>query len=475
MNKSLTTRLFCAFFATLIPLIVTAQGVQSPDEPAALARSFWTLSIQDADTGRELVGIRSHHLATPASTIKLVSTATLWSQVGGGKRIPTEIYADGPIAEGQLSGNLYVVGHGDPSIGSRYFWNSDQDRFFKEVAKALKAKGIRKITGDIIALSPESYFQANNPRWIAYDMGNAYAPGVWSLNAYDNSYSLHFSDQGRNYSVEPEVPQLKLCKAYDITSTRSRDSLYISAFANPDGSYPITGVYPEGVSKLRVRGAIPNPPLFVAHRLRSIMASDGISTQGSAQVVKQLPAGSTLLYTFQSPLMRELISTTLVYSHNLFAEGLLSQLTFGKSGRPGHNATQTAVQEVYRYWQGRGLDTRELEMMDGSGLSPENRVSAYFLASMLGKVHRADPTGSYMQLLPRAGLDGTLTIFLKGTPLQGKARLKSGTLRNVVCYAGYVQQGGKTYTVALMVNNFYGKASTVRKGMEQVLLQAFGY
>lgn len=72
-------------------------------------------------------------------------------------------------------------------------------------------------------------------------------------------------------------------------------------------------------------------------------------------------------------------------------------------------------------------------------------------------------------------MEGTLVQFLKGTPLQGKARLKSGTLRNVVCYAGYVEVGGKTYTVALMVNNFYGKASTVRKAMEEVLLEAFGY
>lgn len=474
-NKSLAIKFILILCLVFPPLIGWTQTIQEPAEPSGLARSFWSLSIQDADSGAELVAVRSHHLTTPASTMKLVSAATLWSQVGGGKRIPTEIYTDGLIEAGELRGNLYIVGHGDPSIGSRYFWNSDPDRFFKEVAKELKAQGIKGISGNLIALSPESDFQANNPRWLAYDMGNAYAPGVWSLNAYDNSYSIHFADYGKSYRVEPEVPQLKLHKAYDITASRSRDSLYISPFANPDGSYSITGAYPERVQKLRVRGAIPHPPLFVAHRLRSLLVSEGIAVEGEAKVVSSLPAQSQLLYTFHSPHLRELISTTLVYSHNLFAEGLLRQLTFGKSGLPGHNATQTAIQEVYRYWQGRGMDTTELEMRDGSGLSPENRVSAYFLATMLGKVHRADPSGSFMRLLPRAGLDGTLTIFLKGTPLQGKAYLKSGTLRNVICYAGYVQLGGKTYTVALMVNNYYGKASTIRKAMEQLLLQSFGY
>lgn len=181
-----------------------------------------------------------------------------------------------------------------------------------------------------------------------------------------------------------------------------------------------------------------------------------------------------LLYTFESPSIRELMEITLVYSHNLFAEGMLRQLAIGKTPLPGHNPTQTAIEEVKSYWKGRGLDTDELEMVDGSGLSTQDRVTTHFLAAMLGKVYRADKSGVYMRLLPRAGMDGTLTIFLKNTPLQGKARLKSGTLRNVVCYAGYVELGGKTYTVALMVNNFYGSASTIRKAMEQVLLESFG-
>ncbi|WP_298632110.1 D-alanyl-D-alanine carboxypeptidase/D-alanyl-D-alanine-endopeptidase [uncultured Porphyromonas sp.] len=453
----------------------SAQRVKVPSEPAALSQSFWTLSIQDAESGQELVGIRSHHLATPASTMKLISTATLWSQKGGGLRIPTEIHTTGTIAQGKLEGDLYIVGHGDPSIGSRYFWNSDQDRFFKEVASALKAKGITQIKGNIIALSPESDFQAVNPRWIAYDMGNAYAPGLWSLNAYDNSYALHFSHYGKSYEVSPAVPELKLQKAYQITSSRSRDSLYISPFPHPDGSYDITGAYPERIEKLRVRAALPNPPLFVADRLRQVCQGAGIEVAGEARVVRHLPPETQLLFTYQSAPLRTLIQITLHYSHNLFAEGLLRQLTWDKAPRPGHNATQTAIEEVHRYWSSRGINTRELEMMDGSGLSPENRVSAYFLATMLGKIERADPSGSFRSLLPRAGMEGTLSHFLKGTPLQGKARLKSGTLRNVICYAGYVEIEGHTYTVALMVNNFYGSSSTIRRAMEDILLSAFGY
>ena len=77
-----------------------------------------------------------------------------------------------------------------------------------------RSKGVTQINGNIIALSPSSDFQANNPRWIAYDMGNAYAPGFWSLNAYDNSYSLHFTKHGESYYTTPTVPQLELRKVY---------------------------------------------------------------------------------------------------------------------------------------------------------------------------------------------------------------------------------------------------------------------
>ncbi|MBR8802238.1 D-alanyl-D-alanine carboxypeptidase/D-alanyl-D-alanine endopeptidase [Porphyromonas levii] len=463
--------LFCLL---LIGTSVSAQAIYTPSEPAGLERSFWSLSIQDAETGEVLVGIRDHHLMTPASTMKLVSTAALWSQKGGAGRIPTEIRTNGRLENGKVEGDIYIVGQGDPSIGSRYFWNRDQDVFFKQVAQGLKAKGITEISGDVIAIVPRSDFQANNPKWLAYDMGNAYAAGLWELNAYDNSYSIHFTENGRGFSVEPEIPELKLTKMYDITSTRGRDSIYISPFVLPDGSYPITGAYPANIAKLQVRGAMPNPPLFIAHRLRSFLNKQGVPVSGKATTAETMKGRGELLYTFESPSIRELMEITLVYSHNLFAEGMLRQLAIGKTPLPGHSPTQTAIEEVKSYWKGRGLDTDELEMVDGSGLSTQDRVTTHFLAAMLGKVYRADKSGVYMRLLPRAGMDGTLTIFLKNTPLQGKARLKSGTLRNVVCYAGYVELGGKTYTVALMVNNFYGSASTIRKAMEQVLLESFG-
>lgn len=473
--KSYTSLLvLMGLLALVSPLETGAQSVKNPSEPEAFREVFWGLSIRDAETGEELAGHNAHTLMTPASTMKLVSTGTALSSLGAAHRIKTQIFASGEIKGGTLFGNLYILGDGDFSIGSRYFWDQDPERFFNRVRSDLKNAGITRIQGDILSVSGAGDFQAVSPRWTAYDISNHYAAGCFSLNLFDNAYTVTLSRHGKSLSVKPEINGLKLKAAYGFSDSRSSDSLYISPFPDADGAYLITGVYPTKAATRTVRGAIPDPPAYFAQHLLECLTSGGIEVTGSSGKATGLPEGIPMaLVTYESPTLFDLAKITNTYSHNLFAEGFLKLLGRGRMSLPGHNLTQTSLMALYDFWTQRGLDTRELEMLDGSGLSPENRVTPAFLTAMLGKIYREDPSHTFMQVLPRAGKDGTLTIFLKNTPLEGKARLKSGTIRNVVTYAGYVTLGGKTYTVALFVNNYYGTASSIRKGMERILLEAF--
>ncbi|MDO5036652.1 MAG: D-alanyl-D-alanine carboxypeptidase/D-alanyl-D-alanine-endopeptidase [Porphyromonas sp.] len=473
MNTTMRKTLLLFIILPLAVIQNSAQTLGTPRSDSALEETFWGLSVQDATTGEELVGVRSHHLMTPASTMKVVSTATALSMLSPSTRIPTEVLTDGQISGNTLKGNLWIIGHGDPSIGSRYLWGKDQEQFFKEVVSALRTKQISTIEGDIIAYIPESDFQGLNPHWPAYDMGNHYAAGAFALNVYDNSYSIHFTDFGQNFYTDPEVPDLKLTARYGFTRERSSDSLYVSPFPLADTSYPITGVYPVNVPKLRIRASIPNPPLFFTQETMRVLEKGGISVSGAATTSWQEPSAPSTLHVYLSPTLYELARTTNIYSHNLFAESLLRLVGRDRTPLPGHNGTQTSIMALREYWAGRGLNMRELEMRDGSGLSPEDRVTPYFLAAILGKAYRGDPSHALMRTMPLAGKEGTLTIFLKNTPLEGKALLKSGSIRNVICYTGYVEHKGKVYTMALMVNNFYGRSSNVRKAMEQILLDVF--
>lgn len=465
-----------AFFVTNIR--AKAQELQTPSEPEALRKSFWGLCVQDASNGETVVDIRSHHLFTPASTLKLYSCGTLYALRQGVDRIPTYLCTAGTVSQGVLDTDLYIIGRGDPSIGSRFLYGQDKEAFFKLVHEALHKKGIHTIKGDIVAYTPASDFQGQNPRWLFYDMGNHYGAGAYALNVFDNAFEVKFTNSGASYTTVPSLPDVTIENRYTCSKRRYSDSLYLSPGLplQQQTTMVLSGLYPATRPTLTIRGALPNPPLQMSYYLKNFLQQKGIKVEGKSTFSSHLPAIATrdTLCTYLSPPLRELIRLTNTYSLNLFAESILLQLAQGEEPIGGHNATQTAIQVARKYWQSRGLQGDEAEVYDGCGLSLENKVSPYFMCTFLGKMFRKPETHDFPQLLPMAGRDGTLTIFLKKTPLEGRARLKSGSLHNVIGYAGYIRHGNKTYTVAFFVNNFYGKASGIRKAMEQVLLETFG-
>ncbi|MDO4771780.1 D-alanyl-D-alanine carboxypeptidase/D-alanyl-D-alanine-endopeptidase [Porphyromonas sp.] len=460
-----------------LSLVSQAQVVRTPAEPEAFKNIFWSLCVQDAETGERLVDIRPCHLMTPASTLKVPTTATAMEVLSPDSRLSTRICMRGKISNGVLEGDLFIIGGGDPSIGSRHLKSEDRHIFFRKAADALAAKGISVVKGDIIAYSPQSYdYQALNPRWLHYDMGNHYAAGAYLLNLFDNSYEVVFSDYGRRFVHMPTIPGLKLSGAYTYSTTRKSDSLYISMPIGDGGHRLITGVYPAAVKQLGIRGDIPNPPLFFAQYMSMYIRKRGVTHKGKCRTADTLPSTDMpLLYEHLSPTIEELARLTNIHSINLYAEALLRQTWIKKRMEEGRNPTQVALHHSLLYWQGRGLVSGEANVFDGSGLSPENKITANYLTSLLGKVYRSDSTHRFMRTLPLAGKEGTVTSFLKDTPLSGRAYLKSGSIKHVIAYAGYIQTpDGKVYAVSIMANNFTLRHAEMRKIFEGILLETFG-
>lgn len=464
------------FFLSLLPLFTTvdAQTVRTPQSlPSLLEETAWGLSVRDAETGLQVVDVQASHLFTPASTMKVISTATAYEVLGPDYRFPTEVLLAGQVTEGTLEGDLYLVGHGDPTIESGYVPKEERWAFYDEVSHALKERGITRITGTVVALSDRRDFQAVNPHWTGADMGNYYAAGHFMLNVLDNTYYLRFSDYGRQFSVTPEVPGLRLVQHYTRTSRPTADSLYISRFPLSDGTLAITGVYPRSVKSVSIRGAVPNPPLLLAHRLANRLRRDGITIAADARTTERLPEATEPLSTHLSPTLEEIIRQTNRYSINMFAEGCLRSLAEHSASLPGETGTETATRIVSSYWAGRGVKVSQLEMYDGSGLARANKVSPALMTDLLGKLWRGPSGRGYLLLLPVVGREGTLRLLLKDTRLEGMGRMKSGSIHGVTCYAGYITHGGKTYTVAVMVNNHTRRQSEVRRAIGQLLLDTF--
>lgn len=159
--------------------------------------------------------------------------------------------------------------------------------------------------------------------------------------------------------------------------------------------------------------------------------------------------------------LREVMNNTLAESLNLEAETLLHLLT--PSCR-----LDSGLLAIEDYWAARGVDMEGVKMYDGCGLSPSDRVTAHFMNSLLADMQFDD---DFRRAIPIVGREGTVRRLLRDTRLAGKGRLKSGTIKSAVTYAGYLKgSDGRTYAVSIFVNNHTCKHTDVRRGIEKVLL-----
>jgi D-alanyl-D-alanine carboxypeptidase/D-alanyl-D-alanine-endopeptidase (penicillin-binding protein 4) len=126
------------------------------------------------------------------------------------------------------------------------------------------------------------------------------------------------------------------------------------------------------------------------------------------------------------------------------------------------------------YWSRKELNTSSLWMFDGSGLAITDKVTVEFLCDLY--IYMATKSGvfdSFVESLPQPGIEGTVRNMLRGSSLQGKTRLKSGSMSRVLCYGGYVTKNDKQYALALLVNNYSGQQNIMRGAIEELLLALF--
>ncbi len=444
-----------------------------------------TLSVvvKEVSTGKATVSYESERAVIPASVLKTVSTATALDMLGEAYRYTTTLEHDGKIEAGVLTGNIYIKGSGDPSLGSSHFEEHD---FMEEWIAAIKQAGIQQISGAIVA--DESIFDVEgiSSKWLREDMGNYYAPGSYGLSVFDNQYKLKLqtnavSTRPKVIGTEPTISSLRFIN-YLKAAAVSSDSAYIfgAPFANERYLY---GVVPANRQQYILKGDIPDPALFLATYLTERLEQEGIVIGKEPTCYRiETEAGRwrtvprKVIVTTYSPTLGEIANITNHTSHNLFADALLK--TVGLQYKPQRNEVISSfgkgVQVVLNHWEKKGLDVSSLKLYDGSGVAPTDRVTADFITDMLVyMVTRSAASKSYMDSFPQAGVEGSVRSFLKGSRLQGKAFLKSGSMTGVRCFAGYIEKEGKLYAVALFSNNYTCKMSQMNKGLEQLLLQLF--
>ncbi|MDR2140084.1 MAG: D-alanyl-D-alanine carboxypeptidase/D-alanyl-D-alanine-endopeptidase [Tannerella sp.] len=454
-------------------------------EKPALKGASVSFTVREVASGRELLRYDAEREVTPASVLKTVTTASALAILGEDFRFETSLLYDGEIRDGVLNGNLYIYGTGDPTLNSSEL-HTAKDSLLDLWAAAVKRAGIRRIAGRVIA--DESIFDTEgvSMKWMREDLGNYYGQGSYGLNIFDNQYALylHTDAAGAPPSLsrcEPAMPFL-IFHNYLKAAPVLKDSCCITGFPFSNDRY-LYGVVPKRQGRIRIKGDIPEPSLFLAQYFHNCLAGKGVEIRQAPSCYRILsesgewPAAERKkLITTCSPALKEIIRITHFASQNLYADALLKTigLRYVPEAQESISSFEKGCRVIKNYWRKKGLNTASLWMYDGSGLASSNKVSARFLCDLYVFM-ASDPkvAETFLESLPRAGMEGTVRTMFKGSALQGKARLKSGSMSRIRCYGGYVVKDGKQYAAAILINQFSGKNSLMKAGVEELFLSLF--
>ncbi|HKJ41888.1 MAG TPA: D-alanyl-D-alanine carboxypeptidase/D-alanyl-D-alanine-endopeptidase [Sunxiuqinia sp.] len=443
----------------------------------ALEHASIGIYMLDADHGKVLAETSPQLSLVPGSILKLLTTSTALDMLGADYRFKTRVAYSGEIRNDTLVGNLYVIGGGDPALGSKYFKDHYlKNNFLDQWVNAIQQLHIKYITGNLITDATIFEDQLIPNTWIWEDLGNYYGAGACGLSVYDDMYKIHFSspqEAGQPTKVEytnPFIPELKLNN--QVTSSDiNRDEAYVFG-APTENTRVIRGTIPKDRTDYVVKASIPNPPYLLAWQLTSRLQDANISMAGmikSRKYKETLPKLHPITKTVSPPLI-DLIRVTNHESVNLFAEHLLKYLSFLMDGQ---GSTKGGIKVVTDFWQQRGIDMDGLFMADGSGLSRFNSVTPKEIVEVLNYMKNKSPNGndffSSLAYVPNGTLHYFNPVNFPGTTL----RAKSGSMTRVRCFAGQlITKRHQTILFSIMLNNFSCSQHKAIKLAEELLVDA---
>ena len=433
---------------------------------------FYADYVKNSDT---LARLNAGKNMSPASVLKLFTTGAALDLLGKNHRFSTTLYSSSENFDSDYHGDLIIRGGGDLALGSRMFRKHyySPESFLAEWIDSLKAKGITSVKGNLI-VDVSIFDEMGVPgTWPWEDIGNYYGAGVSGLSYRDNSYKIIFSSPstaGKRtdiIDIKPEIRGMDITN-YVRSSNEQADKAYI--YAAPDAkSIKIRGTIPKNRSRFSIRGAMPNPGLQLGRNFKKLLNANNIRCSGDVQLVKQpdkLQYGKEIAVT-KSPKLIEIIRKTHYSSVNLFAEHLLRHigLSSGKSA-----SLENSIKALKVFWESNGLNPHEMMIYDGCGLSRFNAVSARQVVEALKYMHSGSSFGKeFYNSLPVAGKQGTVKYFCNNTGAEGELLLKSGSMDNVIAYAGYTNNPEDTLAFSIMVTNYPGESHAVREKLENFM------
>jgi D-alanyl-D-alanine carboxypeptidase/D-alanyl-D-alanine-endopeptidase (penicillin-binding protein 4) len=439
-----------------------------------LSGARWGVEVRDASTGQTLYARNAGGLFIPASNLKLIVSAAAAHHLDPEHRFRTSLYATGPVRDGVLEGDLVLYGRGDPMISARYF--PSKTAVLEMMADSLLARGVRRISGGIVA--DESWFEREYVRsdWEAYDTRWWYAAPVGALGFNDNSIDFVIQP-GASAGAPARITGSPASGAWTLenasrTVARGRPHTFDLERGSTPGSVRAYGNLPLGTGADAENFAVDNPARYTGIVFREVLERRGIAVARDPVRVVSDPAASTVagatpIVEWQSPPLPQAIGPVLMNSQNWFAELLVK--TLGKEVR-GEGSWDAGLAVEREFLTGVvGIDSADFVLRDGSGLSAGNRVTPRALVRLLDYVRRTPRQAVVRRALPVSGApEGSLRSRL--TDLRGRVAAKTGYIGGADSLCGFVTGAGGQEIIFCVIANSSGQPSArMKAGIDDVV------
>ncbi len=429
------------------------------------------LSVQlaRAPTGEVLYEKNPDLLLVPASVAKVVTGAAALVRLGQAYEFSTELYGELSADGARIEGPLYIKGYGDP-------WLVTERLVI--LADSFRGRGIQEIQGDLVV--DESFFDQvrYNESWKgAEESDDSYVASTGALSVNFNAITAVVRP-GRGKG-DPAVVASEPVTAYveienKVKTGGEGTGTYIEGDrASNEGRVRLAlrGRIALGARAKRIYKNVEDPAAWAGTLIEVFFEQQGIQVKGRVRA-GVVPEGAPLLDRLGSQPLPLVLRDLNKYSNNFVAEQIVKTLGALDAGPPGTWEKGLAVLD--RFLREIGAPEGGWRLRDGSGLSPQDRLSAHTLVHVLAAVfqdHRIRP--DYEAGLSVGGADGTVRKRFRDDPLLRRVRAKTGHLAGVSSLAGYFYPvGAPPVAFAVIVNGFSGGFAAVEADVDAFVAEA---
>ena len=438
-------------------------------------RASWGIDVHWIEAGEAVYAKSPDAPLSPASNVKIFTTAVALDQLGADFSFTTRLIAEGTLSEkGTLKGDLVLQGGGDPNLSGGLEKKTRPFVYLDRMVRAAQQVGIRVVDGDLIG--DDSYFvhAPFGKGWTDTDVQHRYGAAVSALSFYDNVLSLAVGP-GDNVGDRLQVsffPSYSFFSVINRGKTVSSGARKTFAWSGPgDGNrIRLWGNIPISSRKSWRLVTVDDPALYTATVFRERLRKVGIRVTGRTRArhygESEPAVQSNEVYVHSSLPLQDIIAVINKKSHNLAAEILLRTLGAESSGV---GSDEAGLQVVYDFLQEAGVDLATVDLYDGSGLSRDNLITPRAEVLLLSHLAHQPYFPLFMESLAVAGRDGTLKGRMRRRLTRGNVYAKTGSLKKVTTLGGYIRtRSRRTLAFSILVNNHAFSSYTAKRLTDRI-------